>query len=1720
MSNRRSARRPGDIDDEDNRSEASQRRSKRQRVSRFVTYGDHKVLKLNDYTLEAGESSVFSHEAKAYARVEVGKPKPKNSWQIFTAEFWRDRKPPREFRERQRLQKEAWDALSVTEREVYSAKSKKMKEEYEEAKLAAEEKAKEMFEKEKENESTILKEQNRVAENEARARKLQKQERKVPRKPRDIPDAEKKRLKHNAKMNKTKAEMRKRRARFMALQREFIAPFVPDKILNALPKLSDEEKEAMHIAAVDVEADPAVKQPKSIVYGTMRPYQLKGIEWMLYMYENNTNMILGDEMGLGKTLQTIAFLAALRERGIEGPHLVIVPLSVISSWMQEFRRWCPSMRVVRLHSADKAERERLRKSIVEDLGKYDVILTTYDSVKVPEMKRSLSGRVLWRVVVLDEGHRVKNHEAQISQVVRKIHSELILLLTGTPLQNNLRELWSMLYYLHPETFVDITPFETAFELNTSELTIDREMLKKAHYMLRPFMLRRLKKEVEKILPPRVETKVMCPLSEMQQFWYKRLLLKNKNILLRAGENAGKGSSDGEDTSQDWRKLQSLMMQLRKCCNHPFLFPGAEDSIRGSSWGSGCDESIITTSGKIENLDRLLVKLKDKGHRVVIFSQFTRFLDIIDDYLRMRGYAFARLDGSTNRVQRMVHIQEFNKPNSPYFAFIMSTRAGGLGVNLQTADTVILMDSDWNPQVDMQAMARCHRIGQKKIVHVYRFISAGTMEERVVQRAQKKLFLDTMVNRGSTAQAQKMDKMGTKEVLETLAFGIDQVFDKSEEEDREKHYLTDEDIAELIDRVDPAEMKTAPIKRTSSLKKNQRSNAANFKETAPLTSLRIFQGMDYSADKNATLGDIATEWQKTAKVRNRKSRFVQVDGHTVLKQNMYSMEDGEPSVLEQEGKSSRAQSFVPTAGGRQVAGRDFDHMSVCLNCWDGGDLVCCDYCPASYHLECLGMRSRDLDAIKFQWSCPAHSCITCARKASAVGGMLFRCEMCPMAYCEDHLPDIAREQITNRCERFIRLGQIHPKQACFILCSEDCASVHKASDNGLNSAKALQAWKIIMNKRGSQRRENAPGSKKEDIVGREVEKEDDDNEPIRGFVVEKVKSLYVVEWENGETTKHRHRTVIQWLVDVEELPEGEKPGREETVDTELTEMVVEDVEMQEVLRPTPFERLSISHVPNEALKRWLSIAVETSAKPLALEDIIGFKERCRKAHAATLSRLYGLVFEAAYNKATVVEDLGTWSGIATAYPNQKAPGVNPSENEREQWRTTVANLYLRLIRSLQSDTSSNGYPKHVVRQFADLLGLEVETNRGYKDLSKKCPGRTLPEIVAMFLAFPCPGSKQKLRREFVEEIEEEEWTEPSMDYKPLKSLRDLVDALMDELKSADMSRKALAEHLGVGHQQLLKWQKSYDSKLDSDCFTAGEIAIRWMLHERAQDWSWAVHYHQEHLKINPSMSAWERKEFDSEAVLGRILSRLEKASSYLQEPEIQSLLALIRMCKSPESKTEHKELLWMQLEERGWTLEKMNGKVYMYLSPNRKRLDDLVRVERWFQTTSVPADLAQERQQMSHETELTRLMDLHNVQLSTIQSQISLIKASISSKRKEWTDELMKSGWKIMDTIRVEGQPRAVTKDMKAKPEEKHMVSAFHTLFHEPGKVRKAREDALAIATLRKQIKKKRESKLAEAERQKKLQLLREAKKAEEKKKCGCISSFITGSIVEIEASRN
>merc|ERR1712223_682672 len=283
-----------------------------------------------------------------------------------------------------------------------------------------------------------------------------------------------------------------------------------------------------------------------------------------------------------------------------------------------------------------------------------------------------------------------------------------------------------------------------------------------HAVLKPFLLRRLKIDVEKSLLPKKEVKIFIGLSQMQREWYTKILMKDIDIVNGAGK-------------MEKMRLQNILMQLRKCTNHPYLFDGAEP---GPPFVT--DDTLINDSGKFVVLDKLLPKFQEAGSRVLIFTQMTRILDILEDYCWFRKHSYCRIDGQTAHEDRDVQIQEYNKEGSSKFIFMLSTRAGGLGINLYTADIVILFDSDWNPQMDLQAMDRAHRIGQKKQVKVYRLVTENTVDEKIVERAAKKLRLDRMViQQGRLADAGK--NLGKDEMPNMIRHGAKHVFSSKGDE---------------------------------------------------------------------------------------------------------------------------------------------------------------------------------------------------------------------------------------------------------------------------------------------------------------------------------------------------------------------------------------------------------------------------------------------------------------------------------------------------------------------------------------------------------------------------------------------------------------------------------------------------------------------------------------------------------------------------------------------------------------------------------------------------------------------------------------------------------------------------------------------------------------------------------------------------------------------------
>lgn len=512
-------------------------------------------------------------------------------------------------------------------------------------------------------------------------------------------------------------------------------------------------------------------QQPGIVTGQMRAYQLEGLNWLIRLYTNGVSGILADEMGLGKTLQSISMIAYLRQfQGITGPHLVCVPLTTLGNWEREFNKWCPSIKTYRFHG-DKEARVEQRREMSEQ-GAFDVCLTSYE---MGGRERTFLAKFPWNFIVVDEAHRLKNEGSQLSVCLRTFKSTHRLLLTGTPLQNNLHELWALLNFLLPDIFVSATEFDAIF----TQKGMEDQVLRSLHEVLRPFMLRRLKSDVERTLLPKKETLVYVGMSALQAKVYKSVLKREFDAIC--------------GTCKEKTRLLNIVMQLRKAANHPYLFDGIEDRNLPPY-----ADHLITNSGKISVMDKLLFRLKAQGSRVLIFSQMTRTLDILEDYCIFRGFEYCRIDGSTNATDREESMKIFNAPNSPKFLFLLSTRAGGLGINLATADIVIIYDSDWNPQMDLQAQDRAHRIGQTKQVHIYRLITEDTIEEKIIEKAEIKLRLDAMVIQ--KGQLSKSSKTMTKEdMAELIRYGADRVLRLTD------GTITDADIDAILAK---GEQKTA------------------------------------------------------------------------------------------------------------------------------------------------------------------------------------------------------------------------------------------------------------------------------------------------------------------------------------------------------------------------------------------------------------------------------------------------------------------------------------------------------------------------------------------------------------------------------------------------------------------------------------------------------------------------------------------------------------------------------------------------------------------------------------------------------------------------------------------------------------------------------------------------------------------------------------------------
>lgn len=500
------------------------------------------------------------------------------------------------------------------------------------------------------------------------------------------------------------------------------------------------------------------EQPKELEGGSLFPHQLEALNWLRKCWHKSKNVILADEMGLGKTVSACAFISSLYfEFKAKLPCLVLVPLSTMPNWLAEFALWAPHLNVVEYHGCAKA-RAMIRQyewhasdphkpDRKTSSYKFNVLLTTYEMILADSSH--LRG-VPWEVLVVDEGHRLKNSGSKLFSLLNTFSFQHRILLTGTPLQNNIGEMYNLLNFLQPASFPSLSSFEEKFnDLTTTQKV---EELKK---LVAPHMLRRLKKDAMQNIPPKTERMVPVELSSIQAEYYRAMLTKNYQIL----RNIGKGVAQ--------QSMLNIVMQLRKVCNHPYLIPGTEPDSGSIEF---LHEMRIKASAKLTLLHSMLKVLHKEGHRVLIFSQMTKLLDILEDYLNVEfgPKTYERVDGSVAVADRQAAITRFNQDKSR-FVFLLSTRSCGLGINLATADTVIIYDSDFNPHADIQAMNRAHRIGQSKRLLVYRLVVRASVEERILQLAKKKLMLDQLFVNKSGSQ---------KEVEDILRWGTEELFNDS------------------------------------------------------------------------------------------------------------------------------------------------------------------------------------------------------------------------------------------------------------------------------------------------------------------------------------------------------------------------------------------------------------------------------------------------------------------------------------------------------------------------------------------------------------------------------------------------------------------------------------------------------------------------------------------------------------------------------------------------------------------------------------------------------------------------------------------------------------------------------------------------------------------------------------------------------------------------------
>lgn len=819
-------------------------------------------------------------------------------------------------------------------------------------------------------------------------------------------------------------------------------------------------------------------------------------------------------MGLGKTLQTLSLFQYLEEERAQTPgeeprpYLVVCPLSVVGSWVSEATKWTPELNVLLFHGS-RNERIQLKKTALSthdrfgnpslrangkrkkngttrsfddspEAAPYNVVVTSYETFAAE--KAWFKSAYAWKFVVLDEGHKIKNDMTHISTALQGLRAEHRLILTGTPLQNNLLEMWALLHWLYPMVFTPTTSelFKTSFDL--SKGSVRTSVLDDTRRLLELICIRRLKDSdnVNLGLPPKTEILLYVPLTPYQRIWYTRLLTKTDNSLLtelfrdsgekeRAVQAAEAIEAHNADTNLPadqhpetthgeqwaaaravlantierkteegapknlWQKLMNLVMQLRKVCSHPYLLPDAVPEPY--TFG----DHVVLASGKYIVLQKLVQNLVlEKGKKMIIFSGFTKNLDLTEELLDLLGagsaFKYARFDGSTPRARRNLAIRLFN--TSPeYKVILISTRAGGLGINLTSATEVVFLDEDWNPQVTLQAEARAHRIGQINPVTIYKLCTQGTVEEQMLGRIRKKLYLSTKITESMQNihdQARKGKKKGQSSASNetpqldnsTLKSLIRRGAQTLAHQSIDVGDMLAWDFSTVIEKCRDKPADVVPNADTGA-----GGSEEEWLSMMEKVECAIFEGKQHARQKRADFDKLSDDATRADR-RKDKNTTVMIDGFAVSKESM-SCADWEavPTLAGKDPRLSEPQRRKK---------EPINHQDHCQVCFDEGEVVCCRLCPRSYHEGCLDDASKArLNGRSISFICSQHSCVICQRNTTDAGGMLYRCRWCYRSWCEDCLGTDDVELIGDTLLEYETLGYAPNDNAFYICCPPCC-----------------------------------------------------------------------------------------------------------------------------------------------------------------------------------------------------------------------------------------------------------------------------------------------------------------------------------------------------------------------------------------------------------------------------------------------------------------------------------------------------------------------------------------------------------------------------------------------------------------------------------------------------------------------------------------------------------